>query len=283
VEVICLAHDLGHSPFGHAGEYTLQKLMKDFGGFDHNKQSLRIVTEIEQRYPEFPGLNLTWETREGMVKHESEYDLTDASAFNPELRGNLETQICNVADELAYTTHDLDDGLRSGMITPQMLEGIALWEILTKISNWSGPTLIDLERHRMIRKLVGLLVTDMIHNTDTRLKESGVKSALDIQKLAYNVIGYSEDMHRRNRELKDFLFNKLYRHYRVMRMQVKAEHIITELFKAYQAEPLILPDHVQPWIQVRGLERTICDYIAGMTDRYAIEEHSRLHDPDLKP
>jgi dGTPase len=283
VEAICLAHDLGHSPFGHAGEYTLRRLMKDFGGFDHNKQSLRIVTELEQRYPEFPGLNLTWETREGMVKHESEYDLTDASAFNPDLRGNLETQICNVADELAYTTHDLDDGLRSGMITPQMLDGIALWEILIKASNWSGPILEDLERHRVIRKLLGLLVTDMIQSTDTRLKESGVKSSLGVQELAYNVIGYSEDMQRRNRDLKDFLFSKLYRHYRVVRMQVKAEQIITALFTAYLAEPLILPDHVQKWIPTRGLERTICDYIAGMTDRYAIEEHARLNDPYLKP
>lgn len=283
VEAICLAHDLGHSPFGHAGEYTLSKLMKDFGGFDHNKQSLRIVTDLEQRYPEFPGLNLTWETREGMVKHESEYDLTDAREFSPELRGNLETQICNVADELAYTTHDLDDGLRSGMITPQMLDGIALWEILTETYNWSGPLLKDLDRNSMIRNLVGLLVTDMIHATDTRLKESGVKSALDIQRLTYNIIGYREDMQRRNRELKDFLFTKLYRHYRVVRMQVKAEHIVADLFTAYLAEPLILPDHVQQWIPGRGLERTICDYIAGMTDRYAIEEHARLHDPYLKP
>jgi dGTPase len=283
VEAICLAHDLGHSPFGHAGEYTLRKLMKDSGGFEHNKQSLRIVTELEQRYPDFPGLNLTWETREGMVKHESEYDLTDASTFNPELRGNLETQICNVADELAYTTHDLDDGLRSGMIAPQMLDGIALWGIITKTSKWSGPNLADLERHRLIRTLVGLLVTDMIQSTDKRLKESGARSAREIQQLSYNVIGFSEDMQRRNREIKDFLFSKLYRHYRVVRMQVKAEHIITDLFTTYQAEPLILPDHVQQWIQVRGLERTICDYIAGMTDRYAIEEHARLLDPDLKP
>jgi dGTPase len=283
VEAICLAHDLGHSPFGHAGEYTLANLMKDFGGFDHNKQSLRIVTELEQRYPEFPGLNLTWEVREGMVKHESEYDLTDAQAFNPDLRGNLETQICNVADELAYTTHDLDDGLRSGMITPQMLDGIALWETLVQTFNWHGPLLQDLERHRMIRHLVGLMVTDMVQATDTRLKEGGTKSALDIQKLSYNVIGYSEDMQRRNREIKDFLYNKLYRHFRVVRMQVKAEHIVTNLFNAYRIEPLTLPDHVQAWIPTRGLERTICDYIAGMTDRYAIEEHERLHDPSLRP
>jgi dGTPase len=257
--------------------------MKDFGGFDHNKQSLRIVTELEQRYPEFPGLNLTWEVREGMVKHESEYDLTDADDFDPELRGNLETQICNVADELAYTTHDLDDGLRSGMITPHGLEGIALWEIMVSTHDWRGPLLQDMERHRMIRHLVGLMVTDMVTATDTRLQESGVKSALDIQKLPHNVIGYSEDMQRRNRELKDFLYAKLYRHFRVVRMQVKAEHIITDLFDAYRLEPLTLPDHIQQWIPTRGLERTICDHIAGMTDRYAIDEHARLHDPFLRP
>jgi dGTPase len=283
VEAICLAHDLGHSPFGHAGEYTLRKLMKDFGGFDHNKQSLRIVTELEQRYPEFPGLNLTWEVREGMVKHESEYDLSDARDFDPSLRGNLETQICNVADELAYTTHDLDDGLRSGMITPQMLEDIALWEIMVETHKWRGPILEDMERHRMIRDLVGLLVTDMIEATDARLKASNIKSARDVQKLKHNVIGYSEDMQRRNRELKDFLYNKLYRHFRVVRMQVKAEHIIEDLFNAFHAEPLTLPTHVQQRIPVTGLERTICDHIAGMTDRYAIDEHARLHDPFLRP
>ena len=283
VETICLAHDLGHSPFGHSGEVALARLMKDFGGFDHNRQSLRIVTELEQRYPEFPGLNLTWEVREGMVKHESEYDISDARDYSPELRGNLETQIANVADELAYTTHDLDDGLRSRMITPQMLDGIALWEMLSGTFNWRGPGLDDMERHRMIRHLVGLMVTDMIEATDVRLRESKAKSPLDIQKLKQNVIGYSEEMQRRNRELKDFLYKKLYRHHRVVRMQVKAERFISDLFKAYCAEPLILPDHVQTFIDKRGLERTICDYIAGMTDRFAIEEHQKLFNPLEKP
>jgi dGTPase len=283
VETICLAHDLGHSPFGHSGEVALARLMKDFGGFDHNKQSLRIVTELEQRYPEFPGLNLSWEVREGMVKHESEYDISDARDFNPELRGNLETQIANVADELAYTTHDLDDGLRSGMITPQMLDGIALWEILRETYHWQGPFLDDVTRHRMIRQLVGLMVTDMVEATDLRLRASKAKSALDLQKLSYNVIGYSEDMQRRNRELKDFLYKKLYRHYRVVRMSVKAERIISDLFNGYRAEPLMLPNSSQTFIEKRSLERTICDYIAGMTDRYAIEEHEKLFNPLERP
>ena len=282
-EAICLAHDLGHSPFGHSGEVALSRLMKDYGGFDHNKQSLRIVTELEQRYPEFPGLNLTWEVREGMVKHESEYDISDARDYDPSLRGNLETQIANVADELAYTTHDLDDGLRSGMITPQMLEGIALWELLKETYNWLGPQLEDLERHRMIRQLVGLMVTDIVEATNKRLKDSAVKSPLEIQKLSTNVIGYSEDMQRRNRELKDFLYKNLYSHYRVIRMAVKAERVITDLFNAYRAEPAILPDSLQPFVAQRGLERTICDYIAGMTDRFAIEEHQKLFNPLEKP
>ena len=283
VEAICLAHDLGHSPFGHSGEVSLARLMKDYGGFDHNKQSLRIVTELEQRYPEFPGLNLSWEVREGMVKHESEYDISDARDFNPDLRGNLETQIANVADELAYTTHDLDDGLRSGMINPQILEGVALWEILRETYNWHGAILNDMERHRMIRHLVGLLVTDMVKGTDARLKQSKINSYKDIQKLKHNVVGYTEEMQRRNRELKDLLYKKLYRHYRVVRMQVKAERIISDLFNAYRSEPATLPDHVQFFIEKRGLERTICDYIAGMTDRYAIEEHQKMFNPNEKP
>ena len=283
VEAICLAHDLGHSPFGHSGEAALSRLMKDHGGFDHNRQSLRIVTELEQRYPEFPGLNLTLEVREGMVKHESEYDISDARDYNPDLRGNLETQIANLADELAYTTHDLDDGLRSGMISPQMLEGIVLWETLRETYNWRGPALDDMERHRMIRQLVGLLVTDIISWTDSRLKDAKVNSMRDIQKLNHNVMGYSEEMQRRNRELKDFLYKNLYRHHRVVRMTVRAERLIADLFDAYRFEPAMLPDHVQKFIEKRGLERTLCDYIAGMTDRYAIEEHQRLFNPLEKP
>ena len=283
IEAICLAHDLGHSAFGHAGEIVLARLMKEHGGFDHNKQSLRIVTELEQRYPEYPGLNLTWEVREGMVKHESEYDISDASDYDPSLRGNLETQIANVADELAYTTHDLDDGLRSGMLTPRMLEGISLWEILTDQIKWRGPNMEEVARHKLIRQLIGMEVTDLATTTDTRLKENGAQSPLDIQKLAYNVIGFSEEMSRRNRELKDFLYNKMYRHYRVVRMQVKAERTIEELFNAYRAEPATLPEQFQAFIEHRGLERTICDYIAGMTDRYAIEEHQKLFNPLEKP
>jgi dGTPase len=282
-EAICLAHDLGHPPFGHNGETTLARLMKDHGGFDHNKQSLRIVTKLEQRYQDFPGLNLTWELREGIVKHESEYDVADAREYDVDLRGHLEAQITNVADELSYTAHDLDDGLRSGMINPHMLEGITLWEILLESVGWRGPILDELPRHRMIRNLIDMEVTDMIHATDQQLRESGVRSVLELQSLPYNVVSFSEEMHQRNRQLKDFLYAHLYRHHRVVRMAVKAERIINDLFKAYLMEPAILPDHVQELTKERGLERNICDYIAGMTDRFAVEEYQKLFDPVMKP
>jgi len=283
VEAICLAHDVGHPPFGHSGELSLARLMKDMGGFDHNKHSLRIVTRLEQRYPDFPGLNLTWEVREGIVKHETEYDQSDALEYAPDLRGNLEAQITNAADELAYTAHDLDDGLRSGMITASMLEGIALWEILTEITGWQGRDLDDLTRHRMIRRLIGMEVSDLVEATDQKLRDSGVRSVEELQRLPYNVVCFSEDMHRRNRELKDFLYANLYRHYRVVRMAVKAERIISDLFHAYLNETTILPKHVQKSIDDNGPERTICDYIAGMTDRYAIEEHQKLFEPTTLP
>ena len=283
LEAICLAHDLGHPPFGHSGETALARLMREYGGFDHNKQSMRIVTKLEQRYPAFKGLNLTWEVREGIVKHESEYDISDAADYNPELRGHLEAQIANAADELAYTAHDLDDGLRSGMITPSMLDGISLWGILVESANWRGSSLDSLNRHEMIRHLIGLEISDLIQTTDQHLRESGVRSVEDIQRLAYNLIGFSEEMHRRNRQLKDFLYANLYRHHRVVRMAVKAERLISELFQAYKSEPEMLPHHVQEWTNDRSLERTICDYIAGMTDRYAIEEYQKLFDPLSKP
>ncbi len=284
VETICLAHDLGHPPFGHSGESALSRLMKDYGGFNHNSQSLRIVTTLENRYPDFAGLNLSWEVLEGMVKHETDYDIAETKQFNPELRGHLEAQIANLADDLAYTSHDLDDGLRSGMITPNQLDGIALWEIINEsLGRRRSETLDSLSRHQIIRRLINFEVTDLIQSTDRYLRRSNVKTALDVQKLPFNVAGFSEDMYRRNRELKDFLFANLYRHYRVVRMAAKSEFIVTELFNIYQANPKTLPTEVQESITERGLERTICDYIAGMTDRFAIDEYKRLFDADVLP
>ncbi len=284
VETIALAHDLGHPPFGHSGERTLAKLMVDFGGFNHNKHSFRIVTELENRYPEFPGLNLTWEVLEGIVKHETEYDISDAQDFDPNLRGHLEAQIANAADELAYTAHDLDDGLRSGMITAPQLAGVSLWEVINEsIGRRRTDTLDELTRHRLIRRLIGIEVTDLIQSIDRMIRRSGIRRVEELQKLPYNVVGFSEDMHRRNRELKDFLYANLYNHYRVVRMAVKAEHIINRLYEAYNHEPRVLPEHIQKSIDDAGLEQTICYYIAGMTDRFAIDEFQKLFDPDILP
>jgi dGTPase len=282
-ESICLAHDLGHPPFGHSGEIALGRLMKDYGGFEHNKQSFRIVTKLERRYPDFPGLNLSWEVLEGLVKHETEYDRADARDFNPDLRGHIEAQIANVADELAYTAHDLDDGLRSGMITENMLEEIELWQVLRESIGWHSGNLDELTRHRIIRRLIGSAVDNLVETTQQRLREANPNSVEDLQKLPYNVVSFSDKMSRRNRQLKDFLYNKLYRHFRVVRMAVKAENLISRLFDAYQKEPSVLPRHIQGLIEEYGLERTICDYIAGMTDRYAIEETQKLFDPATRP
>ena len=283
VEAICLAHDLGHPPFGHSGEMTLNRLLVNQGGFDHNKQSFRIVTKLENRYPDFPGLNLSWEVLEGIVKHESEYDVSDAKDFDPDLRGNIETQIANVADELAYTAHDLDDGLRSRMINPQMLTGIELWEILCASLQWNGGELNDLTRHTMIRQLIGMEIDDVLTNTDALLKNHSIRSVEDVQKLAFNIVGFSEDMHRRNRSLKDFLFSNLYRHYRVQRMSFKADQILSKLFSTYIDEPTILPKHIQDRMQKSVPERVVCDYIAGMTDRFAVDEYQKLFDPTILP
>lgn len=281
VEAICLAHDLGHPAFGHSGESALTRLMKDSGGFNHNLQSMRIVTLLEHRFAEFPGLNLTWEVREGLVKHETEFISSTSSEYNPELRGHLEAQIADKADEIAYSAHDLDDGLRSGMITPKMLEGITIWEILAGEIGWNGGVLDELDRHRLIRELIGLLVNDLLENTTRTILDNKIKTINQLQELSFNVANFSEDMHRRNRQLKDFLYKNLYRHYRIVRMTNKAERTITDLFKAYQSDPSMLPWKVQEKIDLYGLERTICDYLSGMTDRYAIEEHKKLFDPSI--
>lgn len=284
VETICLAHDLGHPPFGHSGERELAKLMLDFGGFDHNQHSFRIVTQLEKRYPEFDGLNLTWEVLEGIVKHETEYDISDAEDFNPNIRGHLEAQIANVADELAYSAHDLDDGLRSGLISPNQLAGISLWEVINEsIGRRRTDVLDELTRHRLIRRLINIEVTDLVQSSDRMIRRSNIRSVEDLQKLPYNVVGFSEDMHRRNRELKDFLFENLYNHYRVVRMSVKAERIIKSLYEAFTDEPTILPENFQDDIGKIGIEKTVCFYIAGMTDRYAINEYKKIFDPEVLP
>jgi len=283
VEAICLAHDLGHPPFGHSGEESLRALMGEHGGFDHNRQSLRIVTQLERRYTDFEGLNLTWEVREGIVKHETEYDVADAQGYEPDRRGHLEAQIANIADELAYTAHDLDDGMRSVLISPAGLEGVELWERLRDSIGWHTTELDELTRHRLIRRLIGLEVSDLLGATVGRMQPLNLVSVEQLQRLDFNVVGFSDDFRRMNQQLKTFLYQNMYQHHRVVRMQTKAERILEDLFNAYIANPEVLPSEVQERARAGELHRTICDYIAGMTDRFAQEEHSKLFDPLIRP
>jgi len=283
VEAISLAHDLGHPPFGHSGESTLARMMADHGGFDHNRQSLRIVTELERRYLDFPGLNLTWEVREGIVKHETEYDVADAAGYEPKKRGHLEAQITNLADELAFTAHDLDDGLRSELISPEMLEGVALWEQLRQSIGWFSSELDDLTRHRLIRRLIGMMVSALLEATSARIEAAKVRTVEDLQMLGYNLVKYADDFAVLNQELKDFLYSHMYQHFRVVRMQTKAERIVEDLFAAYVGKPEILPPETQAKARESELYRTVCDYLAGMTDRFAIQEHRKLFEPELLP
>jgi dGTPase len=278
-EAICLVHDIGHPPFGHSGERALGQLMAEHGGFDHNRQALRIVEELERRYPDWPGLNLTYELREGIVKHETEYDTASAEKFEPELRGLLEAQIANAADEVAYNAHDLDDGLRAGLFSPRDLDGLELWETIKDSVGWDGRDFDDVLRHRLIRRLIGTEVTDVVMATSKRLQAAEVKSVDDLRQLDHNVIGFSDEMMARNRPHKDFLYQRMYRHHRVLRMQVKAERVLQQLFEAYVGEPRQMPEAPQARIEQVGLHRAVCDYIAGMTDRFALDEHKKLFDP----
>ncbi len=279
VEAITLAHDLGHPPFGHSGEETLHDLMVGHGGFEHNSQSLRIVDVLEERYPGFRGLNLTWEVREGIIKHVTKYDRADASAFEPDRRPTLEAQIVSAADEIAYSNHDLDDGLRSGMIAPQDLDGIELWE---RARAAVPGELNDMTRHRLVRRMIAWQIDDLLKETERRLQASKVATAEDVRQCPDMLVGFSEEMDERRGELKEFLYRRLYRHYRVVRMAGKARRVVSELFSAYLETPDGLPRWVQDRVTAEGLHRAICDYLAGMTDRYAIEEYAKLFDPETR-
>ncbi len=281
-EAICLAHDLGHPPFGHAGEHALNDMMQGHGGFNHNTQSYRIVTQLEHRYRDYRGLNLTYETREGMIKHETEYDKSDASEFEPEKRASLEAQIANLADEMAYNAHDLEDGLRANLFTAQDLEALEIWREFKEGIGWNGRSFDELVRREAVRELIGEFVTDVVLTTSQTLEENNVDSPEKVQLFDRNIVGYSPEMYRKVRELKDFLYQNMYRQHRLVRMQVKAERFVSQLFQAYLAEPMMLPEKTQKRIDVLPTERVICDYIAGMTDRFALEEWEKLFDPYRK-
>jgi len=282
-EAICLAHDLGHPPFGHAGEHILNILMADHGGFNHNTQSYRIVTELEHRYPNFPGLNLTYETREGMLKHETDYDRSEAAEYEPDRRASLEAQIANFADEIAYNAHDLDDGLRAGLFTLTDLDELVIWRELSDVAGWKpGEHFSSMHRHEIIRELIGRSVGDVMGRTAEALDTYEIDSPEKLQRHPENVVGYTPEFGRKVRALKKFLFDRMYRHYRVMRMQTKAERFVAELFDAYVKEPHMLPGETQARLETASVERVVADYIAGMTDRYALDDWQRLYDPYIR-
>jgi dGTPase len=278
-EAVSLAHDLGHTPFGHSGEAALNELMQGHGGFNHTDQSLRIVEQLEQRYPAFPGLNLTWEVREGIAKHATEYDLTEAQEYEPDTKSSLEGQLVNAADEIAYTTHDLDDGLRSELLRVRDLRDLQLWQEAFGTLGIQEGSFTEMSRRQIIRYLINREVTDVIATINNRLQELKINSPESVRSAPVNLVGFSSEMQSRNRQLKDFLLDRLYRHYRVMRMQVKAQRLIRHLFRAYLNEPRQLPMEIQARFAEESPERVVCDYIAGMTDRFAIQEHRKLFDP----
>lgn len=281
-ETIALVHDLGHTPFGHAGEDVLDGLMQKHAGlrFNHNRQSLRVVEHIERRYPDFPGLNLTYETREGIVKHETSYDLSEADDYNPDLNATLEAQLVNYADEIAYNCHDVDDGLFSNVLDLDEIMQIPLWGDLFRRSEKMQPDLSRSKRqYHVIRMLINREVTDLITNTARNLQKHGVQSLDDVRKSKEPIMRFSDELDSENRVLKRYLMDNMYRHWRLIRMTAKAKRILTSLFEAYIDDPKQLPPKYARMVEEESAAQVICDYVAGMTDRFALSEHQKLFDP----
>jgi dGTPase len=281
VEAVALAHDLGHAPFGHSGEDALNEIMANYGGFNHNMQSLRVVDILEERYPDFPGLNLTWEVREGIVKHSSAFDkIGKLKEFLPEESATLETQVVDIADEIAYDNHDLDDGLTSGLIREDDLEKLKVWgNIYERISRKYAKIDTELKKYLIIRSLIDIQVTDLIGETEINIEKNKIRSHSDVKKTEEKLAAFSKEMMDLRRPLREFLIKKLYCHYRVIRMSNKAKRFIQELFNVYIKSPEQLPPHIEKRVAVDGVRRAVCDYIAGMTDRYALDEYKKLFDP----
>jgi dGTPase len=290
-EAICLAHDLGHTPFGHAGQDALNACMKDYGGFEHNLQSLRVVDELEEKYADFPGLNLMFETREGILKHCSPRRARELGELgNRFLAGrqpSLEAQLANLSDEIAYNSHDVDDGLRAGLITVQELRCVGLFERAHAEVRGKYPGLDDRRLiYEIVRRLIGYLVDDLVEETSSRLEEAAPADVEAVRALDRTLVGFSDSTIGVHRELKMFLMDRLYRHSRVLRMTTKARRTVTELFEAFASDPRLMPPEFAAAAERaahdrgdRGRLRVVADYIAGMTDRYAILEHQRLFAP----
>lgn len=299
-EAVALAHDLGHTPFGHAGETALDQAMQDAGGFDHNEQTFRVLTQLERRYAEFDGLNLTWETLEGTVKHngpllgpslngEGNKSLppTIASyneAVDLELTGyaSAEAQVAALADDIAYNNHDIDDGLRASLFTVEDMDELPLVgpmfrELLQRYPGLEQGRLI----HEAIRRLINAMVNDLLSETRSRIADSGVDSAEAVRGLGAPLVAFSDAMRQNDRALRDFLFARMYRHYKVNRMTSKAKRVVRDLYAHYLSQPNCLPDDWQARADGPGspvTARLVGDYLAGMTDRYALAEHRKLFD-----
>ena len=281
-EAIALAHDLGHTPFGHAGERTLHRLMEPFGGFDHNAQSLRIIDVLEERYADFRGLNLSFEVREGIVKHSTRYDRPQVVEFDASLAPTLEAQIVDFTDEIAYNPHDIDDGLKSGMLEPDDLATVPLWAEVVREAERAAPgTPTRLIHLHAIRLLIDRMVTDLGTTLEASIADRGIDSLDAVRRVKPRLVDFSSTMTAHHRELKAFLYDRLYTHHRVTRMTQKADRIMTALFEVYSEEPRQLPPHVIRRSRDEGesMPRVIADYIAGMTDRFALEEYKKLFDP----
>jgi dGTPase len=283
-ETLALAHDLGHTPFGHAGEQALNRLMAEHGGFEHNVQSLRVVTLLEDRYPDFPGLNLTWESREGIIKHATFYDHPEDEAlaeYEPEVVPTLEAQLINCADTIAYHNHDIDDGLKSGLIDRNELrDSASIWRDTedSLLRRYAGISETKL-RHMTISALIGRFIEDLIVTTKKHLAEYEIRSPADVREVNKMLVHWSAETEQQRHELNHFLFHHLYRHHRLEHAMFKAQYFMERLFLAYRDRPTLMPPQFLAKVDSQGLERTICDYIAGMTDRYAMQEYQRLFEP----
>jgi len=290
-EAIALAHDLGHTPFGHAGQDALNDCMREYGGFEHNLQSLRTVDELEERYARFAGLNLTFECREGILKHCSQARARElgelGERFLAHRQPSLEAQLANLADEIAYNNHDVDDGIRAGLITLEQLMEVALVRRHVEAVHSLYPQLTDRRRvHETVRRMVDDLVVDVIQASGERLRALQPADIEAVRGHAQPLIGMSAPMRAQHHELKHFLHEHVYRHQRVLRMTIKAQRVVRALFDAFLEEVRLMPDEhrdaalrAEAHAGIAGRARCVCDYVAGMTDRYAILEHARLFDP----
>jgi dGTPase len=278
-ECLALGHDLGHTPFGHAGERVMADLMRDYGGFEHNLQTLRILDGLEVRYPQFPGLNLTWEVREGLVKHQPDSDAHAPAEYAPGEAPTLEAQLIDFVDEIAYNNHDVDDGLTSRMFSLEQIRSVALFREAHDAVVASGLQDERLVQHQIIRDIIDRCSRDLIDTTRAAIAAAGVDSVEGVRKAGRRLVGHSPVMAGHVRELKEFLLKNMYRHYRVVRMGDKAGRILRDLFESFVAEPLQLAPRFQERIAIDGVHRVVCDYIAGMTDRFALDEHRKLFDP----